>query len=419
MNRVRIGILVAALFLGCSGSDTGPEPVNQAPTIEFLTEDIVFQAGEDHNLSVQVRDANADDKLTVKWTITSGANTLFPQNSQNTVMMWKAPSTVGTDTVRVTVSDGQLSAAVEEIVRRGTSTSESQARVRFTKAESPYILAPDNATGRLGVEGTTTIDPGVELYIDKKGATIDVLGTLISNGTEAEPVLIRPNDRTLSSGTSWWLGIQARTDAPQTGTVSLNYTEVAYGEYNVRLTEQATADIRNSKLAAAGVAGALISGVGTLTIRDSELTQNSGYGVQVASVSNRPASVLITGCEITFNGLGGINLSLPEASESVPITIRRNLIKFNSAHGIYMYNSVRPLISENEIWRNPLVSARNIVLTPQYVVAPATLDVINNFWGGAYTSAAPIKTTIIDSEDTAAIGILVNVAPWLTTSPLP
>ena len=41
---------------------------------------------------------------------------------------------------------------------------------------------------------------GAELYIDTQGANIDVLGTLVANGTEMEPVLITAQVSQIRSG---------------------------------------------------------------------------------------------------------------------------------------------------------------------------------------------------------------------------
>jgi hypothetical protein len=426
MSKVCVAIIAGLLFVGCSGGDTGVEPLNTPPTITFTMNKMVVKRGVDNDLTVVVSDADEDDRLTVTWDITSG--TLTPRTSASSserIMVWDTPSSVGTDTVTVTVTDGEASASVTEEIKRGTKTEETVARATFRVGDSPYILAPNNSPPSVFISGaaTTTIEPGVEIYIDYEDANIDVLGTLVANGTESEPVLIRPNDRRLrcQDGRGWWKGIQARSEDQFIGAVNLRHTEISYGEHNIRLIGAARADLRNCRILCAERAGVRITGIGTLIVRDSEIVQSELFGVEVHSISpsSLPDSVAITGCEILNNGADGIHLELPDFGQTVPIHITYNLIKFNQINGIALHGAVFPTIRLNEIWYNNVTAESNIRLMPPFpspAVVP-TLDATENFWN--YFNEEQIKRTITDMDDNSSIGTYVVVDPWLDTSPLP
>ena len=422
MQRVSVVFLVALLLVRCSGEDNTVTPENNAPTISFTTNRIVVPKGIAYDLSVSVADEDGDP-LTVTWRITS--STLTPQNAQNTVMRWATPGTVGTDTVWVTVSDGSATAAVEEVIKRGTRTAASIAPNTFLKSSSPYILAPDNNPPSILISGgtTTEIEAGVELYMDIQGSLIDVLGTLEGNGTEAEPVLIRPNDRRARCGESrgWWEGIEARSEDLNVGVVDFTHTEVRSAEFNVRLIGAAQAYLEHCKIACARSAGVRITGIGILYINNCDISDCAQNGIEVSSVSSIPSSVTITHNEIQFNN-DGIYLDLPDAMQILLIDISYNLIKDNWVNGISFRNSVFAAIHNNYISRNNWGTTSNIRLVPPYP-GPADVDTLYaewNYWGAAYTgSGSSIEATITDSADNASIGTRVKIRPWINTSPLP
>lgn len=422
MLRVSVVFLIGLLLFGCSGEESTVTPENNPPTITFGTNRIVIRKGVAYDLSVNVSDADGDP-LTVTWRITS--STLTPQNAQNTIMRWATPGTVGTDTVWVTVSDGKATASVEEIIKRGTLSTSTVAPSTYSKSSSPWILAPDNSPPSVLISGgtTTVIEAGVELYIDGPESVIDVLGRLESNGTEGEPVLIRPNDRRARCGDTrgWWEGIQGWSEDLNVGIVDFTYTEIRSAEFNVRLTGTAQAYLEHCKIACGRSAGVRITGSGILYINNCDISDCAQNGIEVSSVSSIPSAVTITNNEIQFNN-DGIYLDLPDVMQTLMIDISYNLIKDNWVNGISFRNSVFATVRNNHISRNNWGTTSNIRLVPPY---PGTADVDTlhaeyNYWGAAYTgSGSTIEATITDSADNAGIGTRVNIHPWVNTSPLP
>lgn len=422
MHRVCVVFIVGLLLIGCSGEDTVVTPINNVPTIVFATSKLVVRKAWDYNLSVDVSDEDADDQLTVTWSITSG--TLTTQNAENTIMKWATPSTVGVDTVIVTVSDGKASASVEEVIMRGTYSSTPFAPTEYIAADSPYIIAPINNPPSLLVSGgaTTTIQAGVEFYIDLPATFIDVLGTLRANGSVSDPVIIRANNRNLrcGEGRGWWDGIQARSEDAFVGIIDLTHTEIRSADHNVRLIGAAEATLQDCKIVCAKRAGVRITGTGRLIINDCEISDNEQYGVEVSSVSSIPAAVSITGCEITFNN-EGIHLELPDLLQTLMTDISYNLIKDNWINGISLASEAFANIHHNYISRNNWSTTSNIRLMSGYPGGADvdTLYATHNYWGGVYTSPGPIEATIWDSADYGSIDTRIKITPWLDASPLP
>ena len=416
MRRVFVAAVAAGL-LGCSGTET-TQPVNQAPTIAFAFDKIVVQKGVDANLSVTVSDAN-DDPLTITWQITSG--TLVAQNAQKTVMRWTPPNSVGLDTVRVSVSDGQESDSIEEALKRGTRTTAGVSQPSYVKSQSPYILD----TPLLVVLGpaTTTIEAGVELYLEQQDAVIDVIGTLRATGTETERVLIRPNDRTLRCGEErgWWRGIEATSEDQYSGFVDLTYTDVLYGVHDIfLLLGGASANLQHCRILCAKEAGIRISDSGTLTVEHCEISNNQNHGIEISSLAAVPQAVTIRYSKIVSNGHTGVFVDLLDNLQQVPILIQYNRVEFNSVNGIVLSGAAWPAISYNDMSLNNFSTISNIRIVPPFpsgVVIGGewdTLLVQHNYWGQSYSAGevGSIEETITDAADHGQIDTRVIVSPW-------
>jgi len=412
------------LIFSCAGSET-VEPVNQPPTIQFTYEKIAVRKGVPTDLSVAVSDPDGDP-LTVTWEITSG--TLESRNSANTVMRWRPPNTTGMDTVVVRVSDGEYSETIDEELKRGTyyQFPVTMPDFEFNKADSPWIFDSDVTTVDVPGGVTVTIDAGVEIYIEKRGLAITVIGTLESNGTESEWVKIHPNDRTIRCGgeRGWWEGIRVLSDATYSGQVNFQYTEVWYGVKNVdQSSGDGHANLQNCRILCGREAGIAMGGTGTLTLDRCEISNNRSHGISISSRTQLPTNVVITNCDISNNGDSGIFLDIDDLLQQVPITIRYNLIESNGVNGIWITNAAWPTIENNDIWLNNHSTASNVRLSTPYpnnVSVPADWDslrVPNNWWGGSFDpqDVSYIEATIWDRNENSAIGTWVIVEPWQNT----
>ncbi len=420
-------LLLVLVALGCtSGGDT-VTPVNRPPTIDLLFTKIGVVRGVPVNLSVAVDDLD-DDPLTVTWSITRDPNktALTPQNPEKTIVRWATPVAIGTDTLTVRVSDGQVSSSVTALIKVGYAASGQTALASYVKARSPYIVSPPAGNPIFSVsEGTTTtIEAGTELLIDVPGTVIDVAGsTLIANGTSTEPVVIQANDRTFKCGDErgWWEGIRGATSiGGVNGLIELDYTEIRYGQKAVRLRDNASAVVTNCMIRCSGDAGILVEGSGSLTAIDTEISNGRADGIAIAAFASIPDSVIVRGCDLRINGSSGIRMAIMDPSGSASIVIEYNKIEFNFSRGITLSHAEFPQIHFNQFSGNGVgTGVMNIYLEngfPENVSVPQ-LDASCNYWGAPVAQQSTIDGTIHDSLDSGAVATRIVVSPWLNASP--
>lgn len=423
-RHVLAGLVLPVMAACASGGDSGTNPTNDPPTIQFTTTAIGLPKSSQADLTVSVSDGDGDP-LAITWAITRG--TLTAQNGAKTIMRWATPSTVGVDTVVVRVSDGTATRSVTAEIKVGTlHTSGFVPAGGFLKANSPYILLPGSADPRVTAPGgqQRIIEAGVELLIATESAFISVLGDLEAHGTEDEPIVIRANNRTFNctGGRGWWDGFRVASDdaVPSDGFVDFENVEIRDARWGVRLRDNGSALLRDCRVLCSDDAGLLIEGNGSLRVIDSRVSDSVVDGIAIWAGASLPDSVRIEGCNISFNGNAGIRMDLNDVSQLVPIVVEYNQIEYNESSGITLANSVFPAIHYNAFRGNGETSVLNLFLETGYpdpVVFP-TLNATCNYWGTATPLYAVIKASIFDKDDNASIHTVVDADPWLTVSPI-
>ena len=414
--------VMAGALAGCGGDSGGGgvEPVNHPPTIAFQFNKIGIVRNTPTQLSVNVSDLDGDP-LTVTWSVTRG--TIAPLNTANTLVRWTPPNAVGVDSVTIAVSDGSASASVVSEIKVGWPFSGNGAPARFFKSQSPYIVTVPG-TAVFATVGPTVIEPGTELLLETAGTLIDVTDSLVVVGTPSEPIVIRPNLRNLTCGDDrgWWQGIKVYTDFPVNGHIDLDYAQIWYAQYTVRLRDQGSATIRNSEIRCSGQNGVLHEGGGALLIEDTHIKDGAYDGIAVDALTFLPDSILVSGCDVSFNGRTGIALKLDDQLQAVPIVIEYSNIEFNTEHGITLDNAVFPKIHFNRFFGNGASSQNglnNIWLFSDPNGAPIdSLNAACNFWGAPVSDLLTIDATIRDHADTATVGTRVIASPWSNENPL-
>lgn len=423
MNLYRAipGLLLLAVAACSSGGGGGTEPVNTAPTVAFTFPKLVVGRGATVDLTASATDKDGD-KLTISWTITRGT----PLTGTGKTLRWTAPLTVGTDTVRIHVTDGTHNRTITEIVKVGRVVTGTTGNL--VRALGPYLIEAPVADPVVTIPANEerTIEAGTEVYLDTKATVIRVLGRLEAHGTEDLPIVFRPNDRTITCADDrrWWEGFRGESDdiSLTDGEIDLEHVHVHYAAKGVRLSGGSSATIRNAKFQCCGDAGVAIEGTGTLVLLDTEIINGLGAGVLVggSAIASLPDSVHVQGCRLAINGDAGLRLDLNDLGQQVPIVIEYNKIEFNFVHGISLGRAVFPGIHYNHFLGNGDAEVSNVFLQSGYPNgAPvATLDVTCNFWGGSISNQATIDDMIRDSLDTATVGTRVISCPWLNASPL-
>jgi hypothetical protein len=406
------------VLAGCGGGgsgDSGTTPTNHAPVVAFTFKPIATPQAVPVDLSVSATDADSDP-LTITWKVTRG--TLTAQNSKKTIMRWATPSTLGTDTVTVKISDGTVTKTLVEALKVASTYSAGT----FQKSKSPYILTLPANDPRLSVlDGNVlTIEAGTEIYINTAGSFFDILGELDAVGTAGDPIVIKQNDRTFACGATnggRWDGILA---SGANSIVNLAYCDLWFPQTGVRLRDSSVGILDHVAVRCSGKAGASMEGFGYLEAIDSEFTDGVGDGVQISAL---PDSVRIESCTLSFNQGSGISMDMEDVNKSVPVIVHDNDIEFNSTHGISLAHSSFPQIHLNNFRGNGDSSVSSLYLQSGYpnstgVVSFPELDVTCNFWGAASNSQTVIDIGIHDKLDQSTVYTRVKSCPWLNSNPL-
>jgi hypothetical protein len=433
--------VIATIFAACSDDTTAP-PANKSPTIQLTLTKWAIETQRLTTLTAVVSDAD-DDPLTVTWSVIRDgkpSGTLTEDDQGSTDMRWRAPSgegAVGRDSVVATVSDGKGGKATDvETILVGTLREANVAgQDTLFKAFSPYIVRPGG--GALAIIGGATlrIEAGVEVLIDKAEIDISVVGRLIGNGTQAEPVVIRPNARSAEPGA--WKGITASPSGAAPPWIDLTYTDVLYATDAIKATGPSRVDLDGCRIMFSRDNAVNHGSTGPLVVQNCAITNNTRTGIRIEKGigTEPPSQVVIQGGNITFNGdiathtpnedEAGILISLDDPNGSADIQIFCNEISNNGVPGIQLINAVYPDIHHNAIYRNERGNAQprlNLRLANDFGGVETTLFTRENYWGAPYDDPADsvfIKETIRDVDDGAGTGITVQVIvdPWLHAWP--
>lgn len=421
-----MALALAGWVAACSGGDDGGVvPTNRVPTIDFIFTKIGVAYNTSVNLSVDVADPDGD-ALTVTWAATRGAITYL--NAEHTLVSWSAPNSVGVDTLTIDASDGTATTRITEVIKVGWPFVGQTALAYFEKSKSPYIVMVTPSTVLSVNGGRTIIEAGTELLLETPGTVIDVTDSLVIAGSFSEPVVIRPNVRHQLCGDDrgWWEGIKVNTVdfPPVDGHLDMNYGQIWYAQYAVRLLFQGSARVRNSVIKCSGQNGVLHEGAATLIIEDTEVSNGRLDGIAVGgpAVTLFPDSVLVDGCNITLNGRTGLALDLPDVLQEVPILVQNSNFEYNAEHAITLARAVFPRIRYNRFLANGVGSTsglNNIWLFNGYPSgAPVTeLNATCNFWGSSINNPATIAAMIRDASDTPSVTTYVDFEPWLNEYP--
>jgi parallel beta-helix repeat protein len=302
-------------------------------------------------------------------------------------------------------------------------------------ADSPFIIRPVSSENKRFVIPTVTlsIDAGCELLIDSEELEIYIEGTIQTNGTEANPVVIRPNVRHPESG--HWQGITAVPDL-EIPRVLLTCTDVLYAVEAVKSTTKGEVTLDGCRIMFAAGAAVTHRSYQALTVVNSIITNNLKSGIRVEPISDLslPPSIVVSNDSIAVNGDvtgstpyvqdAGIYIAMADSDLTCDIQITNNEISRNAFPGVHLVNVSRPALQNNSIFANELgkTSQRyNVRLEDGFGGgAPGTIDARQNYWGAAYASAADstdIRLMIRDSEDVGNITVRVAIDPWLHAKP--
>jgi hypothetical protein len=390
---------------------------------------------ETMTLTAAVSDPD-EDEVTVNWAVLRDgqpSGSLQESDQGSPSMRWTAPVELGCDSIVATASDGKggkaTATATIQVGTLRTSGSVSASQT-WDKAGSPYVLRPGGISFVVNERVTLTIDAGVDVYIDKPGLNVSVVGRFEANGTAAEPIVIRPNTRNSEPGD--WQGITA---SPSGGVpvVELTHTAVFYAVDAVKANEIAELALDGCSFKFNRDHAVLHQSSGMLIVDNCVITNNNKTGIRIKrgpGVDN-PDEVSIRGDSIAVNGDisgssvyvddAGIVIDMQDPYGGSSIDLSCNEISRNGVPGILLVNAVYPAIHNNGIFGNERGKSGanfNIRLADDFGGFVPTLDARGNYWGAPFTDPADsvlIKNTIRDIDTAPGAGITVRVIfePWL------
>jgi hypothetical protein len=438
-NRLALILLVgfAVVFAACSDDTTAPPP-NKSPTIQLVIAKWATTQQETVTFSAIASDAD-DDPLTVTWQVLRGgqpSGTLNAADQGSTSMRWTAPQERGVDEIVATVSDGKGGKATDtETIQVGTlrAASSLTASQIWNKTNSPYVIRPGGLAFGINKFVTLTIDAGVQVFIDKNGLDFVVNGELVTNGTDVEPVVFRPNTRDADSGD--WQGITASADT-EVPLLNLTGAKLLYAVAGVRNLDTSNVTLNGCWIMFTLENAVLHQSVGPLRVENCVITNNTRTGIRVSRGPgvDVPNQVIIMGDSIAVNGDlsgatpyeddAGILIDVDDPDGLANIDISCNEISRNGVPGIQLANATYPDIHHNAIFRNELGKSGNrynIVLAEGYGGNSATVSARENYWGAPYSAPADsveIKLSIRDGDDgVPGVTATVIIGPWLNDWP--
>jgi hypothetical protein len=414
--------------LGCGSSETGPvEKPNKPPTVSLNFAKVAVALGTEVLLTVAVDDEDGDN-VEVTWEVTRGL--LNPSDQGTPTMHWSTPNQVGTDTFTITADDGNggvtvITADIRVATPRGTGIS--GANTTWTPASSPYLLTASSLTVLDGE--TLTIQAGVDVIIDRPDGTVQIEGTLVTQGTANAPVTFGFNDKGPSAGA--WPGIKVGIGGA-TPVASLSHTNISHARNGLEILRNSVVTLTNCKITFSTEPAIYQQGTGSLSVVDCFITNNESSGIQIEEgVLGLPSMIEIRGDSIAFNGdlFGAVQytveaavaINMADTVASVPIVIEDNYIGINGFPGIRMTGGAFPSIQNNAIvgnMRGQPGTQYNIRLENGFNGPGASnyINATNNFW--ALTDSISIKERIRDWQDAPGmIETRVYITPWLPNAP--
>jgi RHS repeat-associated protein len=217
----------------------------------------------------------------------------------------------------------------------------------LTQAGSPYT-STGSVTINSGV--TVTVEPGVKVQLSGLSSTLNVDGTLRTQGTTAQPDVFTSSS---DSGSGQWKGIALNSGS---GASVLDHAEVRYGGYNSTAAvaiNSASPTITTSTIRNNRSYGIRVTNGGAPEIANNTIIDNVGNGISYSASSGQSGQIKIHDNDVERNSDEGIFVS-DRYSNVTGTTLRGNTLKGNRGFtGIHFGGGDLPAdIDENTLSGN-------------------------------------------------------------------
>ncbi len=298
--------------------------------------------------------------------LTDSSKTTYITNLTDTFFTLKKQLPANTYYWKVTAFDGKyftdgFNTKNIFTVKKGTPLPPQISKnLTLTKAKSPYVAAKKTIIQQ---GATLTISPGVEIHL-QQDATIDFFGNLKANGTQAEPIVIMPQN----SSTAWdYLYFYEPCDSAYFNHVILK--EGTVNSKKTHLTFENSSILVNKKFMGDGWSDRKVlmySGNGVVHINNSTFKGNGeGEGV-----------VLFYGEATTENSYFE---NVPDAIEYISMNkgvIRNNYVTNSPDDAIDLNDCNNILIEKNMLFNN--TDKAISIGTEQYGASIENIQIKNN-----------------------------------------
>ncbi len=391
-----------AVLAGCEDSYIFP---NEAPSNLTISKPSCYvSVGEEVPLAADAIDEDGDP-LYFSWTATVGA--FDPADGAGQSVTWIAPDDPGPAVITLIVTDEIEESRLQTTIEVGGELPVNIATnepLGDAIADSGYVYLLNLQPVVIPDDTSFTIMEGVRIVARGRNSGFMVYGSLLIEGTAANPVIMGPDDCVPVEG-SWagitYMGIEAE------GTIS--HLQLHSADIGLLVTKGAEISISNSSLINNSVYGMEVSDGGTATVTGCTLWENH------TGLFMRNGYLTLEGSSLRYNTIAGIDMSASHESYAPPVTNCN--VSNNSEFGFVLSGLMTPQIHNNAIFSNG-IGAEACGIYLNVFLGADTVRAESNFWGLGYDSEEEISALIHDAHDEPlALEAFVGFIPWLPVMP--
>jgi hypothetical protein len=407
MKGVAFYLLAASALLAevfaVSGCESTAKIANAPPANLTLTASKCFiEAGGRVHLSGTATDDDGDP-LTFRWSATAG--TFDPASGIGASLDWIAPSTPGTATITLTVTDEIASATMVQNITACTLIPSAITTDRTIENTGFFYIVKGNDLVPIAATATLTIEPGVTIVFDGAVVGFEAYGRIVAEGTPGEKIRFRGNTCGASSGL--WDGIYLQGGSC---TAVFKNAEIGTSSNGIQVLDGASLTLDECVVydnTSMGIS--VLTDASTAHIRSCSIWDN-GIGIEIEN-----ATVDITSSAIQFNTSNGIEIS--HSFPELAVTIDSTIIANNGDIGILLSGLSAPAIHYCSISSNGDEGGAGYAIRLAGHAGSDTIHAENNYWGLGNTTRQKIEAVIYDGNDQFGLAY-VEFDPWLSESPL-
>ena len=385
----------AALAAGC---DESIEFSNTPPGQIRITRSLCYLAtGETVILTASAEDVDGDS---VSYTWSAEDGTLGTPGPGGRSVSWTAPSSPGVYRVVATATDRIDSRSKSLDIEVGPKIALLPGEVLLDRTDYPYFI--DGITPLRILPGMSMrITAGVTVIVNETTSGLSIEGSLVIEGEEGSPVVIRPNACPDEDGT--WGGIRF-SGADAVG--DLEFLNVFSASTGITVDDMAHVEMRGVSIEESSGSALSLYGNGSARMEGCKIWDNSG-GIFVEN-----GQLDMTGSSIRYNSNYGLYIISSSAGAPHEALIDSCVIATNSGDGIVLSQYGTAVINYNSIFLNETDNGLGYGLKLVAYSGTDNIDARFNYWGA--DSEAGVREQIFEGPVT----IDVITSGWLSEPPV-